>query len=157
MSDNTLNVIGRVLDRDNLHGVAGFRVEAQSGDAKASAVTDERGAFSITFDPSRDPSLFTGNLPVVMFTFNVFDGDTLINTTQKAVPRDSEGGRFEIEIELTPNVGPGPFVVRGQVRRDGHPLSGILIEAVDKDLRREEELGQAITDGAGSYEITYTS
>ena len=157
MSPNNLNIFGRVLDPANLHNIAGLRVEAQSGDAKASAETDERGAFTITIDQSRHPNLFTGNATDVIFTFNVFDGDTLINTTQKTVPLDNIGGRFEIEIELTPNVEPGPFVVRGQVRRDGHPLSGILIAAVDKDLRSEELLGQAMTDEQGRYVITYTA
>ena len=157
MSQKFLIVFGRVLDPANLHNIAGLRVEAQSNGVSANAVTDARGAFTLTFDQSRDPNLFIGNSPDVIFTFNVFDGETLINTTQKAVPRDSEGGRFEIEIELTPNVEPKPFVVRGQVRQDGHPLSGILIAAVDKDLRSEELLGQAMTDEQGRYEIAYTA
>src|SRR3989442_5416386 len=164
MSQSIMNVFGCVLDPANLHGVAGLRIEVQSDGVTANAVTDERGAFTITIDQSRHRNLFIANSPDVIFTFNVFAGDTLIKTTQKAVPRDNQGGRLEIEIVLTPNVEPKPpnvgpktFVVRGQVRRDGHPLNGILIAAVDKDLRREEELGQAITDGAGSYEITYTA
>ena len=40
---NTLNVVGRIVDRAKLHGVGGLRVDAQSGDAKASALTDQPG------------------------------------------------------------------------------------------------------------------
>src|SRR4051812_19113091 len=32
-----------------------------------------------------------------------------------------------------PNGQPPPFVVRGQVRADGHPLVGALVRAFDKD------------------------
>jgi len=48
------------------------------------------------------------------------------------------------------------FVVRGQVRHaDGSPFTGAQVQAFDRDLRREQVLGQQTTDTAGRYEIRY--
>jgi hypothetical protein len=48
------------------------------------------------------------------------------------------------------------FVVRGQVRySDGKPFVGVQVRAVDRDLRREQPLGQQTTDDGGRYEIRY--
>jgi hypothetical protein len=48
------------------------------------------------------------------------------------------------------------FVVKGQVRRvDGNPICGALVRAMDKDLRTEQVLGEAVTDVTGQYQITY--
>jgi hypothetical protein len=54
---------------------------------------------------------------------------------------------------------PAPvFVVRGQVRfADGKPLPAAAVQAVDRDLRGEEMLGQSQTDPNGRYEIRYTA
>ena len=50
------------------------------------------------------------------------------------------------------------FIVCGHVRKlDTSPLTGALVRASDKDLRHEERLGDAITDGSGRYEIAYTA
>jgi hypothetical protein len=50
------------------------------------------------------------------------------------------------------------FVVKGQVRHsDGSPLPGLIVSAVDVDLRGEEPLGTATTDQQGQYQITYTA
>lgn len=47
--------------------------------------------------------------------------------------------------------------VRGTVRTaEGRPASGVLVRAVDRDLRREAVLGEATTDADGCYEIGYT-
>ena len=51
---------------------------------------------------------------------------------------------------------PEYFIVRGQITQDGKPFMGAIVRAYDKDLRREEWLGEAVTDGAGNYEISYT-
>ncbi|MBB3188947.1 neuraminidase-like domain-containing protein [Halomonas cerina] len=53
---------------------------------------------------------------------------------------------------------PERFVVNGQVQqRDGTPEPGVLVRAVDRDLRREQELGQTLTNESGRYEIAYTA
>src|SRR5215208_2040460 len=50
------------------------------------------------------------------------------------------------------------FVVRGVVHNeDGVPADNVIVRAVDKDLRQEDELGMTITDTQGKYEISYSS
>lgn len=50
------------------------------------------------------------------------------------------------------------FVVRGTVKSaDGQPLSGALVHAFDRDLRKRQPLGEAETDGRGQYIIRYGS
>jgi hypothetical protein len=49
-----------------------------------------------------------------------------------------------------------PYVVKGTVRFfDGFPAARIMVSAFDRDLRREQTLGQTKTDMKGSYEIQY--
>jgi hypothetical protein len=59
-----------------------------------------------------------------------------------------------------PDPGAAPqFVVKGQVRHsDGNPVPGLIVIAVDQDLRGQQTLGQpATTDQDGQYAITYTA
>ena len=52
----------------------------------------------------------------------------------------------------------GTFIVRGQVRwTDGKPFTAAAIQAVDRDLRGEQAIGQTTTDSDGLYQISYTS
>lgn len=56
---------------------------------------------------------------------------------------------------------PGPeqpsFEVRGRVSlADGSPAVGLKVLAVDRDLRREQPLGEAQTDRNGGYHIRYS-
>jgi len=68
--------------------------------------------------------------------------------------------------ETEPDGKPKSFVVRGHVRlTDGTPLSGVVVQAFDKDLPSlrpdgapGEELGKpAVTDKDGAYQIGYTA
>jgi peptidoglycan hydrolase-like protein with peptidoglycan-binding domain len=72
---------------------------------------------------------------------------TLINDAVQALDPNA-GGDDEVSS----------FVVRGHVRKaDGSPLIEAIVRAFDKDLRHEERLGEAVTDGSGRYEIAYTA
>src|SRR6185437_15005103 len=62
--------------------------------------------------------------------------------------------------------GDGRFVVEGAVTwPDGRPVVGIVVRAVDKDLRTEQPLGpyapafrqETVTDARGRYVVPYTS
>jgi len=50
---------------------------------------------------------------------------------------------------------PEYFTVRGQITKEGELFAGAIVRAYDKDLRREQWLGESITDKAGNYEIRY--
>lgn len=55
------------------------------------------------------------------------------------------------------DVGPNR-VVRGTVRHpNGDALSSVVIRVLDRDLRREELLGQTRTDDQGRYEVRYVA
>ncbi len=58
--------------------------------------------------------------------------------------------------EPTPDTGQELFTVSGQVLIDDKPRKGVEMRVFDKDVRDEEELGQASTDSDGRYEISYT-
>ena len=50
-----------------------------------------------------------------------------------------------------------PFVVKGTIRlADESPATGLMVSAVDWDLRHEQKLGQSQTDKRGFYEIRYS-
>ena len=52
---------------------------------------------------------------------------------------------------------PDRYRVHGHVRHpNGQPAAGLLAVAIDKDLRREAEIGRTRTSEGGEYEITYT-
>jgi hypothetical protein len=49
------------------------------------------------------------------------------------------------------------FLVRGQVvYRDGLPIPGLVVRAFNKEIRREDLLGEATTDATGNFEIWYS-
>ena len=48
--------------------------------------------------------------------------------------------------------------IQGHVRDPGHnPIAGIKVLAIDKDLRKEERLGEKVTDQQGHYDMQYSS
>jgi hypothetical protein len=60
------------------------------------------------------------------------------------------------ETDTTPFTGE-TFIVRGTVKRpDGAPVAGAIVKAYDKDLRKEQLLGESKTDRTGQYEIRYS-
>ncbi len=50
------------------------------------------------------------------------------------------------------------FRVTGVIREQesGRPLRGLLVRAFDKDLIRDDYLGEAETDGSGRFEIRFS-
>lgn len=64
---------------------------------------------------------------------------------------------FEIEAAAPQITEDDMFTVFGQITRsNGEPASGVTVRAYDRDLRSRQLLGEATTDEAGEYEITYT-
>lgn len=79
--------------------------------------------------------------------------NTRINLQLEAGLRQAEG--------LSPTgTGPqqrGTFLVQGQVLREGsdQPLAGVVVQAVDRDVRYDDLLGVAVTDAQGRYAIRF--
>ena len=79
-------------------------------------------------------------------------------TTAPSLPTSSGDAGVRRPPENGEEVYRGPFVVHGTIRQpDCQPLVRGVVEAVDKDLRSEQQLGQAFTDENGKYEIPYTA
>ncbi len=57
-----------------------------------------------------------------------------------------------------PDTNTKPFLVQGQVRQnDGTPLTRVIVQAYDRDLRSRQFLHQCHTDKIGHYEIRYSA
>jgi hypothetical protein len=153
---------GQVLNRKDQKGVPGLRVEAWDkdpviDDLLGSAKTDENGRFTLSFDETYYQEICFDRKPDVYF--KVFDKGKLIKSTEDSVLWNVKSGKtkISIEVDIYQNT-EASYIVKGQLNQsDGRPLPGLLIHAVDKDLRHEQQLGEAATDSEGRYEISYSA
>jgi hypothetical protein len=121
------------------------------------ATTNENGAYEITYtaDQFRRSNSERDGADLVVNVFNS-EGQLLATSKRK------NNAQPEETIDLTvPVMEPAPqedkFVVKGTIHQaDGDIFVGAIVRAFDKDLRREQPLGEKITDRDGNYEITYT-
>lgn len=123
---------------------AGGKEKMLGGEARS----DAEGRYAITFKVSDSAK------PVVFV--RVFAGSVPLGESAAVQVAKPE---IQIDLELeagsTP-AGTGLRRVSGAVRNAaGKPLTGLLVIAVDRDLRREQALGQAHTGRDGRYEIGY--
>ena len=51
-----------------------------------------------------------------------------------------------------------PYYVRGTIveNETGTPLAGLYVRAYDKDIVIDDQLGDAVTDASGAFEIVFT-
>lgn len=149
-NENTLRLIGRIIDRTTRNGIAGLRVEAWDKDRLfqdviGSAVTDERGSFKIEFAEADFRRLFLDRPPFLFF--KVLKDDRVLPHTEVSVlfKRDQP-----LPIER--------WEVNGTiVYADGFAAADVLVNAFHRDLRGEQALGETHTNSEGSYQIFYTT
>jgi hypothetical protein len=68
------------------------------------------------------------------------------------VPDSIRHRQRKLNVPATPNT---DWVIHGKVLdNSGHALSGLKVSAYDKDLRRDERLGFAVTDRNGYFNRT---
>ncbi|HEX5736592.1 MAG TPA: neuraminidase-like domain-containing protein [Blastocatellia bacterium] len=158
MPQSNLNLMGRVMDLIKHQGIAGLRVEAQNDFVAGSAMTDDRGGFKITFDQSQHPELFKEDSSDFVFTFNIFEGEMLVKTTEEAVPRDTKGSPFEIIIMMRLPDDGARNVVKGTVRRYTGEMVGVgSTQAFHESDSGAIFLGKSKIDSKGRYTIAYAS
>jgi hypothetical protein len=165
MPKRTIKILGKLTDA-NKQPIAKLRVEAWDKDMLiddfvGEAVSDEQGAFTISFTPSRYKELFLDRDPDIYF--KIYDGDAFVCSTENSVLWNikTETVVKEIVIEREndkPLDNDKSFKVLGNIRKaDGSAFVGGLVYAYDKDLRIETLLGNAITNEQGFYEIIYST
>jgi hypothetical protein len=164
MPERKFRITGQVISQQTRQGIHGLKVEAWDkdlifDDMVGSAVTDEQGAFEITFNESYFRELFLDRRPDLFF--KVIRDGTLVKSTRDSVLWNLEGEQEAVLIEVETVVEDNPippkqFVVRGTLLNpDGTPFPSATVKAFDKELRREKELGAAITGVDGAYLISY--
>jgi hypothetical protein len=140
-----------------LHRAGG--VETTLGES----VTEQSGAYRITYPEEvfRKLSGERGGLDVILA---VFDPPHGMHQESSAIRITRPIETIDNEVSWLPWKQPEPlpppklFRVEGQVRWfNGRQAANLMVRAFDRDLRREEELGQALTDRAGHYQIDYSS
>ncbi|BAZ33812.1 hypothetical protein NIES4074_63260 (plasmid) [Cylindrospermum sp. NIES-4074] len=167
---NTFIIIGRIINQSSRTDISQLRVEAWDkdlifNDMVGSATTDQQGRFQITFTEAHFRECFLDRRPDVFF--KVFNQENqLLTSTEDQVLWNVAAGDTEVMIAINYSIPeepesdgeqPQPFIVKGTIRQaDGSLLVGAIVRAFDKDLRREQLLGEKISDRNGYYEITYT-
>jgi hypothetical protein len=167
MPSRAYQVLGKVINLRDRRGFPGLRVEAWDkdllvDDLVGSAITDDQGAFRIEFDQTHFQELFLDREPDLFF--KVYQAETLLKSTEDAVLWNVKNRETEIKIEVDVEIPSKPkrksksMKVLGHVRgADSKPIKGIRVQALDKDLRSEELLGEAKTSRQGAYGISYTA
>ena len=160
MAKQTFRISGHVIDDKTRHGIGELRVEAWDKDLiiddfVGSAVTDEQGVFYLEFDTAYFNELFLDRYPDLFF--KVFQGQTLIKSTEDSVLWNVNDGDTEVAIEVDlPRPPPREYVIQGQVSRpDGTLLADSMVQAFDVSMDSHQHLGDATTDANGNFKISY--
>lgn len=101
-------IFGKITNSYSRKGISQLKVEVWDKDGKKKdskkddlcgiAITDQKGAYEVTFDQSAFKDSYKDILPDVYF--NVFQGDELILSTRNAVCKNVPVGDTEINLEI---------------------------------------------------------
>lgn len=122
----------------------------------ATAVTDGEGRATMEGFGEAVAERFPGERPTIRARVMREGGEA--DVSHKPFQWDAyEAGDYTFILEAAFREAPsGAFVVRGAVALPGgKPAAGYRVRAEDRDLRRQELLGEAVTDDEGRYEIAY--
>jgi len=163
MTEKTYRISGKVIDLKSRSEISGLRVEAWDNDLifddlVGTAITNEKGNFLIEFKQWYFSEIFLDRKPDLFF--KIFKNRELIKSTQQSIlwNVDSLELNLVIEVEIPsdechPNE--PPLRIFGIVRNEfGEPLDNVTVQAFDRDLRSEQQLGSIVTKD-GHYEIRY--
>ena len=140
--------------------VGAFDKDAGGSETKlGESVSDQDGLYKITYPEALFSKLGGGRnqldmvLRVFDQTHNMNQGWNVAHITKPVETLESK------KVSWLPWKEPvTTFRVSGNVRWfDGRPAADLTVRAFDKDMRSEEELGQAVTDQQGHYQINYSA
>jgi len=137
--------------------VRAYDWDVQGKNLLGETATNKNGYYEITYtaDQFRRSNSERSGADLIVSVFNP-EGQLLVTSERK------NNAKLEETIDLTVQaLEPAPqedrFVVEGTIRQaDGDIFVGAIVRVFDKDLRREQLLGEKITNQDGNYEITYT-
>ncbi len=153
---------GRITDPQG-EPLAGLIVHAYDQDPKTpdnplgkEAVTDQDGRYIIPFTESnfKVSGVESGGPDVFI---RVYDGDKPLG--ESPVKRNAKKQiKIDLQVDYVRADSNEPTrQVHGIVRdAQGAPLPELTIQAFDRDLRKDQPLGQGPTDKKGSYQISYS-
>ncbi|MFE6737735.1 Tc toxin subunit A-related protein [Streptomyces tubercidicus] len=116
------------------------------------AFTEDAGHYRIRVDEdSSDPHT---HVATVIIKVQV---DGLVVGTSKPNPKQSPETVINLKTTFQPPTVPASRKVSGTVRDQfGQLMSGVTVQAFDRDLRQEQSLGSKAVGADGRYEIVYT-
>jgi hypothetical protein len=169
--NDSYRILGRVFSRGDARPVAGVRVEAWDkdrvhNDLVGSAVTDEHGAFEVTFDERYFRERFGDARPDLYF--RVFLARYVLNTEDSVLWNVGAGDvpvSISVDAESLRRV-TAPASLEGRVvnQQTGYPAPNLQVRAVARDYIREADarpvedvLGNATTDGEGWFQIEFAT
>ena len=137
--DGLFAVSGTIINAGSLGGIGELRVEAWDrdlicDDLLGSAVTNQDGRFRIRFSKDYFQELFVDRRPDLFF--KVFDGETLIKSTQDDVLWNMEEGDHSVVIKVdlpagadSGAVAAARIAVSGLLlnKENGYPLAGLTV------------------------------
>lgn len=157
-----LIVRGRIFTSDQAP-INGVRVRAFDQDRGVEtllgeAVTNVKGYYEISY--------FTNQLPspgddrnAANLVIRAYDVQNQVIATSSTISNAKAEETVDLAVRSQQPLKPDPdqFIVKGTIRQfDNKPFVGATVRAFDRDFRREELLGEKLTDHTGYYEISYS-
>jgi hypothetical protein len=151
-----LRVAGRIRHAGGTVPAANLRVVVLDKDiggeqVLGEATTSPTGEYAVAYTDQQFRRTAAERRGADVFIRVFGDANQLLGQSRTTV---NAGAEIRIDLDL----GSGVFVVRGTVfAASGTPVAGLVARAIDRDLRREETLGQTTTGADGRFEISYTT
>jgi hypothetical protein len=156
----TYRITGQVKTTSTNQTFPGVRVEATFRRGNQTLLTrnstaDANSNYAVTFSSTPFPN--SSQPSGITVFFQVYQDNQRLDTD--TVIQNLQTRNYQQDIEIKPSEeSPGDhFIVRGTIcHPDGNAAAGIFVQALDKDMLRDEKLGEQLTNQLGQYEISYT-
>ena len=151
---------GTAAQRTPINGilVRAFDRDVRSEDFLGETTTNADGYYEIryTAEQFRRSENERGGADLIV---RVYDAQGQVIATSPTINNAKAEETIDIVVQpqQPPEPNPDQFIVKGTIRQfNDKPFVGAIVRAFDRDFRREQQLGEKITDRNGYYEISYT-